>query len=148
MEGSHLYTVYPHGSVDRLPYATMGSGSLAAMAVMEAGYRDDLDEAAAIELVSQAIQAGIFNDLGSGSNVDVTVIKRGRTVGESEVKYLRNMVTPNPRLYTRKAGYNFPRGSTEWIKESEVRTKATISYEKQDTTLMEQGEQRMDIDAK
>jgi hypothetical protein len=29
-----------------------------------------------------------------------------------------------------------------------VRTKATISYEKQDTTLMEQGEQRMDIDAK
>lgn len=41
--GAHLYTVYPHGSVDRLPYATMGSGSLAAMAVFEAYYKDNLE---------------------------------------------------------------------------------------------------------
>ncbi len=41
--GSYLYTVYPHGSTDKLPYATMGSGSLAAMAIFEAKYRDDLD---------------------------------------------------------------------------------------------------------
>jgi len=139
VEGSHLYTVYPHGSVDRLPYATMGSGSLAAMSVLEAGYKDDLDEAAAVELVSQAIQAGIFNDLGSGSNVDVTVIARGKTVGESQVKYLRNMVTPNPRLYQRKAGYNFPRGSTEWLKETEHIFKTQITYEKQDPIIKEKG---------
>ncbi len=139
VEGSHLYTVYPHGSVDRLPYATMGSGSLAAMSVLESGYADDLDEAAAVELVSQAIQAGIFNDLGSGSNVDVTVIKKGKTIGESEVKYLRNMVTPNPRLYQRKAGYIFPRGSTEWIKETEHIFKTQITYDKQNTILIEKG---------
>jgi 20S proteasome subunit beta 2 len=146
VEGSHLYTVHPHGSVDRLPYATMGSGSLAAMAVLEAGYKDDLDEPTAIELVSQAIQAGIFNDLGSGSNVDVTVIKRGKTLGESEVKYLRNMVAPNPRLYTRKAGYNFPRGSTEWIKETEHIFKTQITYEKSNTVLLEKGDAtHMDI---
>lgn len=30
--GPSLYTVYPHGSTDSLPYVTMGSGSLAAMA--------------------------------------------------------------------------------------------------------------------
>lgn len=42
-EGSHLFTVHPHGSVDRLPYVTMGSGSLAAMAVFEANYKDDMD---------------------------------------------------------------------------------------------------------
>ena len=139
-EGSHLYTVHPHGSVDRLAYATMGSGSLAAMSVLEAGYKDDMDEAAAIELVSQAIQSGIFNDLGSGSNVDITVIKRGKVLNESEVKYLRNYLTPNPRLYTRPEGYNFPRGSTEWIKETERIFKTQITYEKQDTTLLEKGD--------
>lgn len=148
VEGSHLYTVYPHGSVDRLPYATMGSGSLAAMSVLESGYKDDLDEAAAIDLVAAAIEAGIFNDLGSGSNVDVTVIKKGKTVGESEVKYLRNFRCPNPRLYTRPDGYKFPRGSTTWFKDTEKIWKTQIeTYEKQNTTLLEKGEGRMDIDA-
>ena len=37
--GAHLYTVWPHGSTDKLPYVTMGSGSLAAMAVFEEGPR-------------------------------------------------------------------------------------------------------------
>ena len=41
--GPHIYTVYPHGSTDKLPYATMGSGSLAAMSVFEQKYKDDLD---------------------------------------------------------------------------------------------------------
>ena len=40
--GPHLYSVYPHGSTDKLPFVTMGSGSLAAMAVFEAGYKDDM----------------------------------------------------------------------------------------------------------
>ena len=31
INGPHLFTVYPHGSSDALPFATMGSGSLAAM---------------------------------------------------------------------------------------------------------------------
>jgi 20S proteasome subunit beta 2 len=139
IEGSHLYTVHPHGSVDRLPYATMGSGSLAAMAVLENGYKDDLNESEAIELVSQAIQSGIFNDLGSGSNVDITVITKGKTESENSVKYLRNFLKPNPRLYTRKAGYDFPRGSTEWRKETEIITKSKQTYETQDTNLLEKG---------
>lgn len=39
IKGPHLFTVYPHGSTDALPYATMGSGSLNAMAVFENGFR-------------------------------------------------------------------------------------------------------------
>ena len=73
--GAHLYTIYPHGSTDKLPFVSMGSGSLAAMAVLESGFADDLSETAAVELVAAAIRAGIFNDLGSGSNVDITVIR-------------------------------------------------------------------------
>jgi hypothetical protein len=37
--GPHLFTIHPHGSTDKLPYVTMGSGSLAAMAVFERGWR-------------------------------------------------------------------------------------------------------------
>ncbi|EDL33947.1 mCG116396 [Mus musculus] len=33
--GPHLYSIYPHGSTDKSPYVTVGSGSLAAMAVFE-----------------------------------------------------------------------------------------------------------------
>lgn len=42
LNGSHLYTIHPHGSTDKLPFVTMGSGSLAAMAVFEAEYKDNL----------------------------------------------------------------------------------------------------------
>jgi 20S proteasome subunit beta 2 len=41
-EGAHLYTIHNHGSTDKLPFVTMGSGSLAAMAIFEANYKDDL----------------------------------------------------------------------------------------------------------
>ena len=76
VEGPHLFTVYPHGSTDSLPFATMGSGSLNAMAVFEADYREGMGEEETVRLVARAIRAGIFNDLGSGSNVDVCVIRK------------------------------------------------------------------------
>ncbi len=76
--GAHLYTVWPHGSTDKLPYVTMGSGSLAAMSIFEAGYRDHMSEDEGKALVTAAIRAGIFNDLGSGSNVDLTIIRNVR----------------------------------------------------------------------
>lgn len=62
--GPHLFTIAPHGSTDKLPYVTMGSGSLAAMAVFESFWKADMSRADAIELVCRAIEAGIFNDLG------------------------------------------------------------------------------------
>lgn len=49
--GPHLYTVYPHGSTDSLPYVTMGSGSLAAMAVFESEFKSKMTEEEAKKLV-------------------------------------------------------------------------------------------------
>lgn len=40
--GPHLFTIAPHGSTDKLPYVTMGSGSLAAMAVFESYWRANM----------------------------------------------------------------------------------------------------------
>ena len=37
--GPHLFTIHAAGSTDRLPYVSMGSGSLAAMATFETGFK-------------------------------------------------------------------------------------------------------------
>lgn len=90
LNGPAVYQIHPHGSTAKLNYTTMGSGSLAAMAVMESSWKEDMNEAEAVELVQRSIAAGIFNDLGSGSNVDLCVL---RTDGTKD--YRRNDVTPN-----------------------------------------------------
>ena len=43
VNGPQLYTIYPHGSTDKLPYVTMGSGSLNAMAIFEARWKKDME---------------------------------------------------------------------------------------------------------
>jgi len=106
LQGPAVYTVYPHGSTDRLPFVTMGSGSLAAMAVFEARWHEDMSRDEAVALVADAIKSGIFNDLGSGSNVDLCVITRDRT------EMLRNYEKPNARPYTKQTPYQFPPGTT------------------------------------
>ncbi|KAA1064769.1 proteasome core particle subunit beta 2 [Puccinia graminis f. sp. tritici] len=55
--GPHLFTVAPHGSTDKLPYVTMGSGSLAAMAVFETKWKPKMACQEAIDLIVQAIYA-------------------------------------------------------------------------------------------
>jgi len=112
VNGGHLYTIYPHGSTDKLPYVTMGSGSLAAMAVFEAHWQPDMKRNAAIDLVKESIFAGILNDLGSGSNIDIVVITKGK------VDIYRNLVKMDDRPYSRI--YTFPRGFTKVLSTSHV----------------------------
>ncbi|AJU02361.1 BCN_G0050330.mRNA.1.CDS.1 [Saccharomyces cerevisiae] len=109
--GSHLFSIHAHGSTDVGYYLSLGSGSLAAMAVLESHWKQDLTKEEAIKLASDAIQAGIWNDLGSGSNVDVCVMEIGK-----DAEYLRNYLTPNVRESKQKS-YKFPRGTTAVLKE-------------------------------
>ena len=53
-DGPSLFMVYPHGSTDKLPYGTMGSGSLAAMAVFESQYKSGMNIEEAKALVHAA----------------------------------------------------------------------------------------------
>ena len=117
--GVGLFTVHAHGSTDKLPYVTMGSGSMAAMAVFETRWTKDLSRDAAVALCSEAIQAGIFNDLGSGSNVDVCVITEQKTT------LMRNHLKPNERG-RKERSYKFPRGTTAVLNEKVI-TRAEIS---------------------
>ncbi|KAJ0055204.1 hypothetical protein NL108_012715, partial [Boleophthalmus pectinirostris] len=72
--GPQLYSVYPHGSYDKLPFLTMGSGAAAAVSVFEDRFKPNMELEEAERLVRDAIAAGIFCDLGSGSNVDLCII--------------------------------------------------------------------------
>lgn len=109
--GPALYSIYPHGSTDKLPYVTMGSGSLAAMGVFEDGWKPEMSREDGCKLVRDAIAAGIFNDLGSGSNVDICVIT------ESGVDYIRPYEVANEKG-VRQNAYTFAKGSTGVTKES------------------------------
>merc|ERR1712098_541713 len=111
IKGPQLYQIYPHGSTDSLPFTTMGSGSLAAMSVFESRYRDGMNAEEGKALVADAIKAGIFNDLGSGSNVDVCIITK------DGVEMLRNYEKPNPRLFRQPKPVTFPKGCTPVLTE-------------------------------
>lgn len=91
--GPSVYNISPDGCIAKLPFATMGSGMYAAMSVMEQRWRPKMTEEEAKELVADAIEAGITNDLGSGSNVNLCVIT------DKGYEYLSNYRTTNERPF-------------------------------------------------
>lgn len=110
VDGPFLATVAPHGSTDRLPYVTMGSGSIAAMAVLESSYKDGMTEAEGVALVRNAVCAGILNDPYSGSQVDICVITPNSntlTLGEH---------VASERIHPKQT-ISFPRGTAPVTKE-------------------------------
>merc|ERR1712070_210461 len=88
------------------------------MSVFESRFKPDMEEADAVALVRDAIRAGIFNDLGSGSNVDVNIIRKN---GEAE--RIRTYENAAGNASTYKAQYprpdklKIPLGTTYVIEE-------------------------------
>lgn len=118
VEGPYLATIAPHGSTDRLPFVTMGSGSIAAMSAMETGYKDNMTLEEAKALVASAICKGIFNDPYSGTQVDICVITKNSndlTIGYQQ---------PNERQHP-KQEVHLPPGTTP-ISREEIRTLVSI----------------------
>lgn len=135
--GPHLYQIYPHGSTSSLPYVTMGSGSLAAMAVFETGWKEDMEEAEGLELVKRAIMAGVWNDLGSGSNCDTCIIRNDGTTENTRgavtpvaVDAFRSKITRSERLTMKK-------GTTKVLKEEYFKNKAVVTLADVTVTEME-----------
>jgi len=82
--GSHLFTIHPHGSSEKIPFVSMGSGSLAAMAVLDCNYKNNLELNNAVMLIQEAIKAGIYNDTGSGGSIDLCILTK------KKIKIFRN----------------------------------------------------------
>ena len=115
------------GNMYSNPYHTTGSGSLAAMAILETNYKENMSKEEAMKLWVAAIEAGIYHDLGSGSNVDVCVITRGK------VEMFRNLKHDNKKMYSKPDGYKFRKEGVQVLKE--YRHKLVV----------EEGEQPMEI---
>eukprot|EP00731_Ephydatia_muelleri_P024863 Em0016g1134a len=109
--GPQLFTVHAHGSTDKLPYVAMGSGSLAAMSVFEDRYKPNMELEEGKRLVRDAIAAGIFNDLGSGSNVDMCIITADK------VDYIRPYEIANVKS-ERSGDYGYKAGTTAVLNSS------------------------------
>ena len=107
----HIRAIHPHGSMDSLSYAALGSGGLAAMAVIESRFRSDISLQEGIQMVKEAIVSGIQNDMGSGSQVDLCVITTtgGDGGADADKDYLRvvsnytRAVVPEQELAALKA---------------------------------------------
>lgn len=130
--GPSLYKVNPHGSTDRSPFATMGSGSLNAMAILEQGFKDNMSITEGKKLVVEAIRAGVFNDLGSGGNIDVCVITK-----EGKAEHIRPMEEPNPRTFRLPQPVRFPFGTTPVLRRKVEELKSRIIVEPMDTVEAE-----------
>ena len=89
-EGPSLYRVEGDGSAAESQFATMGSGQMAAAAVLEATLRRQPEPSPefVIEAVRAAVEAGIRGDTGSGGHVDVVFI------GEEETRRYRFSARP------------------------------------------------------
>ena len=111
VKGPQLIEVSAEGNSYGAPYLAMGSGSLQAMGVIETNFKEHMEEQDAINLAVRAIEAGVYFDLGSGSNVDVCVIKKGK------VDYYRNLKSDNYKMFSKPGGYTFKKEKVQVLEE-------------------------------
>ncbi len=69
-----LYNIDWYGAVTEERYVATGSGSPTAIGVLEDGYREDLTEQEAVDLVKRAVFSSIRRDAFTGNGIDVVVI--------------------------------------------------------------------------
>ncbi|KAI5191955.1 20S proteasome subunit beta 2 [Nematocida sp. AWRm77] len=114
-DGAVLCGVHPHGSIDHLPYTAQGSGSYAAIGALETHWKENMTVEEAMELACLGIEAGIKNDLYSGSNINLCVIRKDpETVFKTE--YLENYRVVGKKE-PRNMVYRYPRESIRITKE-------------------------------
>jgi 20S proteasome subunit beta 2 len=97
--GASLFCVHPHGSTERVPFISMGSGSLAAMTILDNNYRDYLGLNNAVLIIQEAVKAGTYNDTGSGGSIDLCILTK------KKIRIIRNKIFFEIQNYKKK--YNF-----------------------------------------
>lgn len=87
--GTHLYDLYPDGSVTEVKdYTSSGSGSVIAYGVLESQYAPDLTLEQGIKLAIKAVNAALQRDSASGGGIDIIAItsKEVKRVFQKELK--------------------------------------------------------------
>jgi proteasome beta subunit len=85
-EGASLYVLDVLGSVIPDKYTAVGSGSEIALGVLEQGFKENLNQKEAKDLVTRAIKSAVSRDVMSGDGVDfLTITKEG--INEESMKF-------------------------------------------------------------
>lgn len=102
-------------------YVSLGSGSIAASGILETEYKEGMSFEEAQHLATKAISAGIIEDLGSGSQVDVCLISR------TQYKMTRGILSIGKRE-SEKLNYDLSSKKIPYIKEiKHIFEKKTVS---------------------
>ena len=76
VEEPELYSIDLMGGITDEKFASTGSGSPLAYAIIESQYKDNITEKQAIELAKNAVLTAMKRDVGTGEGVDVLLITR------------------------------------------------------------------------
>jgi len=115
-EGPHLYNVAAHGSSDNLPYGADGSGSYAAISVLEKGFKFGMTEQECIQLVSRALESGMHGDNMSGNTYRLTIVTSDGAHRNVEPFTPEFSKKPEPN----DLSYKFKKGATKVLKEKRI----------------------------
>lgn len=71
-----VYVLDPLGSVISDQYATVGTGEETAIGVVESGYRAEMSQKEARDLLVSAIRSAVARDAMSGNGIDILTVER------------------------------------------------------------------------
>lgn len=107
INGAHVFTVHAGGSSQRHSFVADGSGSLAAMSILEREFKLDMQQDEALQLVKKALEAGMHSDLASGNTLTYAVITKEGTQIERLVEPDFCRVEQPKKIYNDKLADKF-----------------------------------------
>ena len=78
-EGPKVYNLGSYGSILEDDYASVGSGSVFAMGILETEWKKDLTLEEGINICTRAIRSAIIRDMASGNGIDLVALQKGKS---------------------------------------------------------------------
>ncbi|VDM97606.1 unnamed protein product [Thelazia callipaeda] len=114
--GPHLFECSANGYTQSKPYAAEGSGSYAAITVLERDFKTNMTVKEAVSLVQRSLEAGMHGDNFSGNSLNFVIITPETTVFEGPV-----IPSFCVRPEAVELDYKFKLGSTKILKQKEIK---------------------------
>jgi len=81
-EGPKIFNLGGYGSLLDDDYASIGSGSVFAMGILETEWKEDMTLEEGMEVCTRAVRSAIIRDMASGNGIDFVAIKKKKKTVE------------------------------------------------------------------
>ncbi|UMM15023.1 hypothetical protein L5515_002614 [Caenorhabditis briggsae] len=114
--GPHLYMCSANGTTMAFPFTAQGSGSYAAITILERDFKTDMTKEEAEKLVQRALEAGMHGDNASGNSLNLVIIEPNETVFKGPIvpEFCKR---PEPN----DLAYKFQAGATKVLKHKTIK---------------------------